>query len=208
MSATRTLECAKCGGPLPPEAADRPTSCPFCGAAALPAPRVVERVVVERVVERVVVPADEASRTLCPRCNRPLDDVRTAARVASVCARCGGAWVDKATSEHLARVDDVELATAVRRAAGVVMTVPLREKRATVFCPVCEVQTRRVEIDGTVHVIDVCDEHGTWFDCDELTAFVEHYTERRAGEISEDDLDAAGVGGRSFLSRVFGALFS
>lgn len=207
MSQARTLDCEKCGGPLPAEAATRPTTCPFCGAHAAPAPREVERIV-ERVVERVVTEA-EAGRPRCPRCDRALEDVRSAARVVGVCGRCGGAWVDKDTAEHLARVDDHALALAVRRAVAIVVSIPLREKHATVACPVCRSQTRRVEIDGTVHVIDVCDEHGTWFDCDELTAFVEVYADRRAGEITDADREAAGISGgeRSFLSRVLGALF-
>lgn len=105
-------------------------------------------------------------------------------------------------------MDDADLAHAVRRAAGVVMSVPLHQKRATVFCPVCKEQARRVEVAGTVHVVDVCDAHGTWFDCDELTAFVEAFKEQRAGDLTDEDLDAAGVTGPGFLTRVFRSIFS
>lgn len=81
-----------------------------------------------------------------------------------------------------------------------------RARRATVFCPVCKEQTRRVSVPGTRHDVDVCDAHGTWFDCDEMAAFAESFKERRAGEITDEDLEGAGVPSNGFVSRVFRAL--
>lgn len=56
---------------------------------------------------------------------------------------------------------------------------------------------RRSALADTMHAIDVCDAHGTWFDRNELATFVSAFSEQRAGEIDDEDLAAAGVPGRS-----------
>jgi hypothetical protein len=44
------------------------------------------------------------------------------------------------------------------------------------------------------YAIDACAEHGTFFERGELKAFAEHHSARRAGDIGDDDLAAAGLG--------------
>lgn len=204
MSADQLLVCPACGAPSPAEAAHQPTTCRFCGATRVPVPREVER-----VVEKVVVvggPGPEPEGPGCPRCSRALEAVRSGARGVSVCTRCGGVWVDKDTADYLARVSDPDLEVAVRRSVGVVISVAPAQRVATVFCPVCDQATRHVDLPNTGQGIDVCDAHGTWFDRDELTLFVEGARDARAGEISGDDLGSAGVPQAGFFSRVFRAL--
>jgi hypothetical protein len=41
----------------------------------------------------------------------------------------------------------------------------------------------------------VCAEHGTWFDGEELPLFIRTFAEARAGEVTTEDLNAAGVPG-------------
>lgn len=203
MTSPRELSCPKCGGPLPAAAAHSVTTCPFCGASAAPAPRVVER-----VVERIVVahdPEAAAGGLRCPRCARGLEEIRSAAKVVLGCARCGGIWVDAETADYLGRVSDPDLETAVRRAFGVVVSLPPRVRGASVSCPVCEQATRYVELENTGQGVDVCDVHGTWFDRDELALFVEKHRVQRAGDVDADDLRAAGVG-EGFFARIFRSL--
>jgi Zn-finger nucleic acid-binding protein len=201
----RELSCPSCGAPLPLEAAHSATTCPFCGATAAPAPRVVER-----VVERIVVahdPQAAAGGMACPRCARALEEVRSGARSALTCTRCGGVWVDKETADYLMRVSDPDFETAVRRAVGVVISVPLRERLATISCPICAQAARFVDLEGTGQGVDVCDPHGVWFDHNEMSLFVEKHQAARAGEVSDSDLDAAGIR-QGFFSRLFRSVFA
>lgn len=135
-----------------------------------------------------------------------LESVRSGAKVVSVCTRCGGVWVDKETTDYLTRVNDPDLELAVRCAIGIVTGPPLGTRQVSVSCPVCSEPARRVEIANTVNGVDVCDVHGTWFDRDELEMFVKSRTDERAGELSGDDLRAAGVEG-GFFSNVLRSLF-
>lgn len=188
---------------MPPEAAGQPMTCRFCHATVVPAPRVVVDRVIERVVEHVVTRDPEApSGPRCPRCSRVLVDVRSGAKVVSICERCGGVWVDHGTAEHLSRVNDPDLELAVRRAVGIVVSVPPNVRQASVFCPVCEKQATRTEIAGTVNCIDRCDEHGVWFDRDELEMFVKSHTDARAGEVAADDVPMQ----EGFFARLFRAV--
>ncbi len=190
------LACPKCGAPMPPEAIGRTTACRFCHATVVPAPRVV----VERVVEHVVTrDPDAPSGPRCPRCSKVLLDVRSGAKVVSMCERCGGVWVDRETADYLSRVNDPDLETAVRRAVGVVVCIPPDVRQATVFCPVCNEQTARVDIPGSVNCMDRCAEHGIWFDRDELEMFVKSHTEARAGDVTPDDLPLQ----EGFFARLF-----
>jgi len=204
MADRRAIACPKCGGPLDEDANANVTTCRFCGVAVAPAPREVERVV-ERIV---VVPgqanaAGDANALRCPRCGHALEGVRSAAKTVDVCTRCGGVWVDAETSDYLARVSDPDLETAVRRAIGVVMSVPPNVRQMAVSCPVCGQATRRIEIPNTVNCIDRCEAHGTWFDRDELRMFVEAQRDARAGDVSEADIPVE----KGFFTRVFGSLF-
>lgn len=206
MTTPQKLACPTCGAPLPADAEHRATTCPFCGAVAAPAPRVIER-----VVERIVVAQAEASSPstggpCCPRCARVLEDVRSGAKVVGVCTRCGGVWIDRETTDYLTRVSDPDLELAVRRAVGIITGPPMGTRQVALSCPVCADATRRVEIANTVNGVDVCDAHGTWFDRDELEMFVKSHVDARAGEIDGDDLRAAGVEG-GFFSKVFRSLF-
>jgi Zn-finger nucleic acid-binding protein len=191
------LRCARCGAPLPPSSARAAATCTYCGATSAPPPRVVERVV-ERVVVATAQEPDGATMR-CPRCADGLREARSGDAVVRACRACGGVWLEAATVERLMRARDPELETAARRLVGVVL-MPVPNRHARISCPACGATMRRVEVPETVHSIDVCDPHGTWFDRDELPIFVSAFAEARAGEVTDDDLDAAGVGGGFFTS--------
>jgi Zn-finger nucleic acid-binding protein len=164
--------------------------------------------VVERTVERVMVVAptgDGAEGALmCPRCASALRDVRSGQSVLHACMSCGGVWLDRATVDRLSRERDPDLERAAGRILGLMRPPPgLRDP--LICCPVCAAPLRRTEIANSVSQIDVCDAHGTWFDRNEVIYFAEASAESRAGEVSEDDLRAAGVGG-GFFSRLFRSL--
>lgn len=67
-----------------------------------------------------------------------------------------------------------------------------------------------VVITKTVErIVDVCADHGTWFDRTELDLFVGAHSTARVGEVTAEDLQAVGVGGTSSKDDVgfFGAMF-
>ena len=112
------------------------------------------------------------------------------------CTQCGGVWLSRVEVERLTRERDDELAKASWRAFGVVaMLSPRGDNRARLTCPECGSALTRAEIPETIYEIDVCAAHGTWFDRGELPAFVDSWSQRRAGDISDEDLHAAGLPG-------------
>jgi len=207
------LTCTGCGGSLPPEAARAPVTCRYCGTASVPVPAVVERVVERLVVERIggADPAgqSDAGRLPCPRCAQWLTEKRVGGAVLASCnASCGGLWLDTATVERLKKRHEEEIETTAHRLLCRVqlLIADPPDPRMAISCPVCKGPLRRVEIPDTLHSIDVCDAHGTWFDRargDELQMFVSQAEAARAGEVSEDDLRSAGVGGGGFFARIF-----
>ena len=200
------LACARCGAVLPPGAAHAPVACPYCGATSVPPPT-------ERVVERVVVavaPGETGPpRLRCPRCAEGLTERRVHSSVLAGCKRCGGLWLDAASVARLTRARDEELERAARRVNGVfVRTGAVPNRMAAISCPVCAAPLRRVEIPDSMHSVDTCDAHGTWFDRDngdELQMFVTAFEAARAGEVTDEDLRHAGVAGGAggFFARLF-----
>ena len=193
MTEADRVICGHCGGTLPYEAAYQAVVCPFCGTTAAPKPRVVE-------VERVVVQAAPGTRGLCPRCAESLRETLVNDVAFRACERCGGLWLDNATVDRLSKARDQDVEDAARRAIGIVMH--RIDCTPRVGCPECSKTMVRKEIPETIHYLDTCPEHGTWFDYRELPMFVQVFADRRAGEITEDDLQAAGVE-RGFFSDLF-----
>lgn len=183
------LLCSRCGAPLPRSASHETVTCAFCGGTEAPAPRVIESVV-ERVV---VVETERKDAPSCPRCGAAMQDPRVGASVL-LCDRCRGLWVDPPTLERLRRQRDDDLVDEVRRATGAFAPRD-RDRRPRVGCPFCERALERHPLGGSVESYDVCPEHGAFFDYGELRTFVDAEAERRAGEVDERDVSAAGIGG-------------
>ena len=107
------LSCQRCGGPLPGAAARGAVTCPFCGAASVPPPEVIERVVERIVVERAS-DGDAGAKLHCPRCAEPLHEGTARQTIFFGCRRCAGLWIDKATLDRLSRTTDDELQRLLR----------------------------------------------------------------------------------------------
>ena len=91
------------------------------------------------------------------------------------CARCEGIWADTASFQQIC-------ADREKQAAVLGMANPLPdsadgeiEKQIRYLpCPTCNKLMNRVNFARCSHVIvDVCNQHGTWFDKDELRRIVE-----------------------------------
>jgi Zn-finger nucleic acid-binding protein len=164
--------------------------------------------VVERVVERIVVaappPSPGEARLRCPRCATGMPEKRIGPGLAAGCRSCGGLWLDTAIVDRLSATRDEELETALRRPFGVIIVMnPTPNRNTKISCPECSGPMRWVELPDSPSGIDVCDTHGTWFDARELATFLENQSEARAGEVTSEDMEAAGVGG--FFARLFHA---
>jgi Zn-finger nucleic acid-binding protein len=165
--------------------------------------------VVERVVVAMAPGESGAPRLRCPRCAEGLTERHVHATVLAGCKSCGGLWLDAASVDRLTKARDEELERAARRVNGVfVRTRPVPNRMAAISCPVCAAPLRRVEIPDSMHSVDACDAHGTWFDRDdgdELQMFVRAFEAARAGEVTDEDLRHAGVpgAGGGFFARLF-----
>ena len=195
---TNPLLCASCGAPLPPQAASIVTTCAFCSTTSTPAPKVVER-----VVDRVVVVTAEGSpgdvgATPCPRCAKGLSRVAGGGEEALACAKCGGALLTTRQIDALRKARNEEFVRSVRRVAAVFMA--LEPRQAVLSCPTCQGALRMEEIEGSVHLMHVCDAHGAFFERDALDTFMELWTEKRAGEVTDEDLESLGVSRKGFFS--------
>ncbi len=174
-----SLLCMRCGAPLPRDAADAAVACAFCGTTSTPAPRVIEREVsVERVVERLVVRDTSGAPTTlaCLRCSASMNDAVIDGMSVTQCPRCGGAWVSTEAAARLRRTSNDELRAHVVRGEILALARPPRAKLA---CPVCKAPMECVPLGETVHDVDVCKAHGTWFDRTELVAFMDREKLRR-----------------------------
>lgn len=187
---TEAILCARCGAPLPAHAAHAVVTCTFCGTSAQPAPKLIERVV-DRVV---VVPSAQGGAPgvpPCPRCAEPTRAVDVRHERVFVCTACGGALLSTSQVDAFTRTNDEDLVNAARRAVAVIVR-PTR-RQAALSCPACAGPLRQQQIGETVQLMYTCAAHGTFFEYGALQAFAEMWVERRAGEISDDDLEKLGL---------------
>ena len=192
------LGCERCGAELPPEAAHGPVQCAYCGTTSVPAPRVIEKLV-ERIV---VVPGAHGGSTqgglpgtgsvLCPRCGNGFVEGRTVSHTVRGCETCGGVFLDTAAVEALEKTRDAGILHSIKRFTTFLMPFAM-DRRQALSCPICQTPFLRRDLGETGHSIDTCQTHGTFFDRGEVTAFADFCEQRRAGEVSDEDLKNAGV---------------
>ncbi len=110
------------------------------------------------------------------------------------CQKCEGLWCDAASLEAICA--DRQEQTSVLGMAAAVSPPPsicLEANVRYVPCPICRKLMNRVNFASCSNVVvDVCKQHGTWFDKDELRRIVEFirsggFEKARAREIEELD---------------------
>jgi Zn-finger nucleic acid-binding protein len=129
----------------------------------------------------------------CPGCETPLLKARVKDTELYQCGKCFGFWVDRNMVEHICRKAREESIPSTLADAS----APNRrlEKVRYVRCPGCRKLMNRVnfsEYSGIV--VDVCREHGTWFDARELqevVRFIRNGGMEKARERKEAELAAA-----------------
>jgi Zn-finger nucleic acid-binding protein len=118
------------------------------------------------ILSRPAQAATAQSELACPRCLVAMHEGRAAGVVLRGCGVCGGIWMDNDSAEKaLSASLSPAKALAARATANALTDVPTA---APIACPVCSRQLFRT-LDPLARVaLDLCSEHGTWFDRYEL----------------------------------------
>ena len=109
----------------------------------------------------------------CPRCRDDLDTLEIDTTSIRACSKCDGLWVNAATFESICA--DRE------RQSAVLGFLQKRERPPTpltkvnyVPCPDCaQLMNRNNFGRASGIIVDICRDHGVWFDADELPAIIE-----------------------------------
>lgn len=130
--------------------------CGHCGAIAAP----------------VEVSLDDSAAE-CPRCRKSLEILQIDDTTVRACSNCDGVWLGVTTFETICA--DTERQSAV---LGFLDKRTVRSQPMTkvnyVPCPDCgELMNRNNFAKASGVIVDICKQHGVWFDADELPAIIE-----------------------------------
>ena len=174
----QALNCPNCGGAV---ASDR-TQCEFCNSRlkTVACPSCLGLMFLGskfcdhcgQKASSVEVFTDEKVGD-CPRCKRPLDSLRIEATSVRECMGCGGFWTSAETFESICANKEEQSAVL-----NFINTQSFDAKAATAIsyvpCPDCKQLMNRSNFARSSGVIiDLCKQHGVWFDADELPKIIE-----------------------------------
>jgi Zn-finger nucleic acid-binding protein len=175
-----TLNCPNCGAA---SSKDAPL-CQFCGSrlATVACPSCFAMMFIgskhcQRCGAAAAVPeVADAKDHKCPRCRLEMVSVTIGPTAVLECERCLGLWLDVPSFEKICA--DREQQSAVLGAAHATSAAHEISKVKYVPCPECSQLMNRLNFARCSGVIvDVCKQHGTWFDRDELSSIVEFISE-------------------------------
>jgi Zn-finger nucleic acid-binding protein len=115
----------------------------------------------------------DAKDCKCPRCKHEMVLVTLGSTTVLECERCLGLWLNVPSFEKICA--DREQQSAVLGAASHATSAAHETSKVNyVPCPECAQLMNRVNFARCSGVIvDICKQHGTWFDRDELSRIVE-----------------------------------
>jgi Zn-finger nucleic acid-binding protein len=172
------LNCPNCGGAVQ---SDR-TQCEFCSSRlkTVACPKCLGMMFLgskfcghcgERASSVEVLDSEKPGD--CPRCKLGLEALMIDSTSVRECARCGGFWTSPQTFEAICA--DKEKQSAVLQ----FISTHVAENKAPppityVPCPDCKQLMNRSNFARSSGVIiDLCKQHGVWFDADELPKIIE-----------------------------------
>ncbi len=125
----------------------------------------------KRAVETAVT--DETKLGVCPRCKIDLALVKIGETTLRECERCDGIWADVETFEHLCSRGEEQ--SAVLGFIGERnRTIEPLATVSYVPCPDCsQLMNRSNFARASGVIIDICKQHGVWFDASELQRIIE-----------------------------------
>jgi Zn-finger nucleic acid-binding protein len=178
-----TLACPHCGGAVSHD----DTRCKYCAIELLEkaCPRCMSRVFAGYKhcphcgAELGIAAAPDPKADMpCPRCSHVLQARLVGDIVIDECAHCNGVFIDTVAVERV--INDANRRAPALLAAlptADVHVVPKPGEKFYVKCPMChELMNRRQFASGAQIVVDVCKNHGTFFDVGELPAILQWAT--------------------------------
>jgi len=116
----------------------------------------------------------EAKDRKCPRCQTDMAYVTVGSNGVHECERCFGLWLDVASFEKICADREQQSAVLGFASHDPAHAAADTNKVKYVPCPVCSRLMNRMNFARCSGVIvDICKQHGTWFDRDELSRIVE-----------------------------------
>ncbi len=188
--------CTYCGADFTLRECDLDTVCPQCLARVSHTAKYCHHCGIALLPEPL---PGETTSSLCPACgegsrlrSRQIGDLAVLE-----CPRCAGFWVARSVFEHL--VEQV-----ARDPSCQASHLPLAPRPTGSFrpgdehspryrkCPLCGTLMNRCNYAHHSGVIvDVCAEHGVWFDADELARILDWVRSGRLAEARQEDSNAA-----------------
>jgi Zn-finger nucleic acid-binding protein len=174
-----TLNCPMCGA----AASSDSSKCDHCGArlATVSCPSCFGMMFIGAKfcshcgakANRTEVSPDD--HELCPRCKVDMQSVLVGRTHLEECPKCEGIWADADSLRQIC--NDSEQQSAVMGMANsqaAPESLDVEQNIHYIPCPICQNLMNRVNFAHCSNVIvNVCSQHGTWFDKDELRRVVE-----------------------------------
>jgi Zn-finger nucleic acid-binding protein len=108
----------------------------------------------------------------CPRCQMDLYAGEKDGVLVEACGRCGGIWFADEQAKRALALGSRAAEELARKVEAVTRPRPKIES-ARLACPECQMKMTRTTVGGQLAgapTVDRCDQHGTWFDREELGA--------------------------------------
>lgn len=106
----------------------------------------------------------------CPRCSGRFRRHSTPRGALQSCTGCGGIWLDNDASQKVVQAYDDAVVAAAEQDVRAARTKI--ETTGAISCPTCAKVLERVTVGAAGVELDICREHGTWFDPGELQRVV------------------------------------
>lgn len=167
-SRLKTVACPKCFGMMFMGS----KFCGHCGAKAV-APEII---------------TDEKAGS-CPRCKIHLGLLEIGGTILRECEKCGGLWADVETFENIC-ADNEKQASVLGFLGANKRLSEAPVKVNYVPCPDCgQLMNRSNFARSSGVIIDLCKQHGAWFDADELPKIIEFIRKGGMGHARQKELN-------------------
>jgi Zn-finger nucleic acid-binding protein len=179
MGMISAFNCPNCGAAVSPDS----ISCKYCGSpiAGRVCPSCFGSVAVGMKhcpscgAEVAESSSNTATTLKCPRCDIELSSVVVAKYSLHECMNCGGLWLDRNTFQEICSREEAQEAVLGFQTNDHAVSSPIQRKprRAYIPCPECKKLMNTKNFSGCSGVVlDLCREHGSWFDKSELQKII------------------------------------
>ena len=119
---------------------------------------------------------------LCPRCRIPLTPGRARNVILHACGQCGGVWLDNTCASRMVQAYEAD-ALAMADQAAKAAPCPTDTSMSGIPCAACDTPMQQRCVCGVD--IDICSQHGTWFDPHELRKVAEAMAQSRRQQFQQ-----------------------